>query len=368
METKKCPHCFTDLPENTNLCPKCGVEIKLDETTNEQIENANVKTGVSEGVKEEFDNSEAKCNQVNDVTAVKSKTKMDSKKKAIIVAACGLVFILFIIGVITRNANKINDNNYNSDVYANSGNGGDSSVSVGYISDRTCSYYEKDKEFVVFFGLQDYNNKFIEASGTAKIVIEDNSGNILYDKEIQFTPDDFSDWSFAYRDESRHLCGLHISIDDIKGGASTSGVLTLTVTGDNYSFDPSTISINNLPSKSVGIKLPSTPAIIKNYDYKGNVEFVISIDSITLETESNYDGKSTARFTIVATMKSNNSKYSSSYTYVGYKLKDSSGIVVSSGKAMVDAVGVGERVKADFNIYDLDPNDSYTLTFMNPEH
>ena len=98
------------------------------------------------------------------------------------------------------------------------------------------------------------------------------------------------------------------------------------------------------------------------------INYIASVNSLSYETQSNYNGKSTVEFTVIATMKKNNSKYDSSYFYVGFKIKNSKGIVVASEKTMMDAVKVGESVKDTFSVYNLDPNDSYTMTFTDPEH
>ncbi len=268
----------------------------------------------------------------------------------------GFLLLILVLSLCGCNSNSgSNDENVN-----NKGN-------IEYISDRKCSYYSENEEYIVFFGLQDNNNNYLDASGTAEIVIVDDNNIEIFEKSIQFSESDFTDWSNAMRDYSRYLCGIHIKRSEISGSTTKSGKLKLTVYADDVSFDESSMIITDLPSKSVNITLPSTPQTIKNYDYSGNLEFEAIVENITCSTESNYDGKSTATFVITTKMTKNNSKYSASYFYVGYKLKNSKGIVVKSEKTGLPSVGVGETVQDDFIIFDLDPTDSYVLEFTNPE-
>jgi hypothetical protein len=50
---------------------------------------------------------------------------------------------------------------------------------------------------------------------------------------------------------------------------------------------------------------------------------------------------------------------------IGYKLKNSQGIIVDSGQFYVAPMAVGEICLEEEIIFDLNANDSYTLTFEN---
>ena len=48
---------------------------------------------------------------------------------------------------------------------------------------------------------------------------------------------------------------------------------------------------------------------------------------------------------------------------IGYKLTDSEGFVASTGTIYTDNLRIGEKTKEKENIYDLDPSETYILTF-----
>ena len=57
-------------------------------------------------------------------------------------------------------------------------------------------------------------------------------------------------------------------------------------------------------------------------------------------------------------------KKTSSEVAVGYKIYDSEGIVVDSGHIYSNPIGIGEISKESFMVFDLDPRETYTMTFM----
>ena len=235
-----------------------------------------------------------------------------------------------------------------------------------YIGERTVEYHKEDDRFIVFFALQDENKNYMAADGTANIKFFDNSQNVLYDKSIDFTVLDFTEWSNTYRDGTKNMCGIYIDKKDIKNGISDSGVVSLSVVGDGFWFEEYNMNVDNLPKKELTVKLPSVPCEIINYGYDGSIETKLSVESVDYSSEIyDYNGKATVRFSLKVKLLENHTASSSTYSQVGYKLKDSTGLVVDSSNVMVNSAGVGETVKAEILSLDLDPNETFTLTFEN---
>ena len=234
-----------------------------------------------------------------------------------------------------------------------------------YISDRRVQYNEADEQYVIFFGLQDQNKNYMDGSGTAEITIKDSNGNILYSQNILFTSSDFTSWTNTTWDNSRYLCGLFIDRSDIQGSTSTSGTLSLKVImNDGVWFDAYNCSISSLPEKSVHIVLPTLPTEVAYNSY--DCVNILTIKNITYTSSLNYDGSASVTFTILVTLTAKSSdKNESSSTQIGYKLYDSDGVVVDSGTIYVTPLAEGETARETENIYDLNPNETYTLVLMN---
>lgn len=337
MALIKCPECGTEISDKARKCPKCGCPKSKVNKINKESNNQAIKSNNKES------NDQA--------------IKLNNKK---VITIISIVAVLLILAAIVITGLDNNDDSYYDQPQ-------DENVpQVNYISNRTAQYNEEDKQYVVFFGLQasEYG-EYMSSSGVADIVIKDDTGNELYNKKINFTDSDFTTWTNSYWDNSRYLCGLYINASDIKGSASSTGTLTLSVSGENFEFSPYNIQLFNLPIKQIKVDLPDLPKKIYNYTYTGNTEKVINITDIKYETTSNYDSTSTIKFTFTVKMITNYSNSTSTYSQIGYKLKNSKGVIVNSGTHFVDAMSVGETVLEELSIYDLNPNDTYTLTLEN---
>lgn len=268
----------------------------------------------------------------------------------------------------TSNNTYSGDNSYNDDTNYSNGDYEDTSIStsIQYISDRRVEYDKTNKHHIVFFGLQDAGNTYLSATGTASITITDESNTNIFKKDISFTSDDFTDWTNQQWDSSRYLCGIYIKDSELQGSASSSGTLSLKVTLDDGTyFDAQALNISDLPSISVKVKLPTIPSTFKDMRYSSYTS-TVQISKLEYKSEVNYDGNATLYFDVVLKLvsKTDNTNESSNVN-VAYKLYDSEGIVVDSGHIYSDPIAVGESSKDSFNIYDLDPRDTYTLKFEN---
>lgn len=262
----------------------------------------------------------------------------------------------------TSNNTYSSVNNYNDGDYE------DTSIrtSIQYISDRRVQYDEANKHHIVFFGLQDAGNTYLSASGIASITITDESNTNIFQKDISFTSDNFTDWTNQQWDSSRYLCGLYIKDSELQGSASSSGTLSLKVTlDDGTSFDAKALNISDLPSISVKVNLPTIPSTFKDMRYSSYTS-TVQISKLEYKSEVNYDGKASLYFDVVLKLVSKTANTNeSSNVNVAYKLYDSEGVVVDSGHIYSDPIAIGESSKDSFGIYDLDPRDTYTLKFEN---
>lgn len=237
---------------------------------------------------------------------------------------------------------------------------------VEYISERYVEYHEENDEFVVMFALEDSQDNYLEASGTAKIKITDDAGNVIYDSEIPFTESNFTDWTRPFRDDSTHGCWLTIPRGDVQPASSSSGTLELSVTGPGFSFDPESYTITDLPEKRATINLPAMPVNITDSRYSSHVCYA-TVNELTYESTLYYDGTMSVELTAVITLNSKSGEQNvADDVAVGYRLTDSTGMVVGSGTIYSEEIRPGEKSKGHSYVNDLDPAETYTLTLENP--
>ena len=237
---------------------------------------------------------------------------------------------------------------------------------IGYISDRRVQYNKQNDQYIVFFGLKTEAKEYTSSAGTAEIVIKDDGGEILYEKNISFNKNDFTSWTNTSWDSSRYLCGLYINRSDLQGAASSSGKLSLKVVLDDGTwFEAEQLYITDLPAISVNIILPEIPSTYKDTRYSSYTA-TVQVSKLEYNTTINYDGTATLKVNVVLKLLSKSGKTNESSTVcVGYKLYDSDGVVVDSGHIYSNPIAVGEASKEDFIIYDLNPRETYKLVFSN---
>ena len=231
---------------------------------------------------------------------------------------------------------------------------------------RTVDYDDTNKYHRVFFGLKDTNGNYISAkSGTATIKIENTAGEIIYSKSVSFTESDFTTWTNKFWDSDRLLACIYIKDSELTKGSSDEGKLSISVVADTASFDATTIAIYDLPTKNISIKLPSTPQSVSDYGYSDNLEATIRVDKITYESEVYNYNDVTVTFSFQTTMTYNSTPGTSKYVHIGYKLKNSSGIIVDSGTIGVSQSDTGDVSLTEKIFFDLNMKETYTLELSN---
>lgn len=142
---------------------------------------------------------------------------------------------------------------------------------------------------------------------------------------------------------------------------------SLSSNGNSTVNNPNTTVATTLDPATGGlvINLPSVPATINNYGYNNVLKTQISVEELSYETKIYNSGDATVTLKLKVKMLKNNENATSVSTSIGYKLKDSDGIIVDSGTIYISQMAVGESCLADKLFFDLDPNETYTLTFDN---
>lgn len=174
--------------------------------------------------------------------------------------------------------------------------------SITYISDRSVEYISKDGVYRVFFSLmyEDGTTRTF-SSGNASISIKNTNGEMVYNKNIAFSQNDFSNWtSIAYG--TRYLCCIEIKKSDIAIGQVDTGELRLGVTLNNGStFNSRAYSVNNLPVVEPAITLDNN--VISLFEGESvklnatvqNYSKALSWTSSNTDVATCYNGKVTAK-------------------------------------------------------------------------
>lgn len=238
-------------------------------------------------------------------------------------------------------------------------------ANVTYITERSVQYNSEKDVYNVMFSIEDENYEPLAVDGTAYIEIMDINDNILYDDYIDFTASDFTSWSSRLRDDSTYGYWLNIPRDYVEGGTSSTGTLALSVFGDEYSFSKELLSISDLPTKEASIILPDTPISIIDMRYHSHTSYA-SISDLSYDSKNNYDGEMTLTLYLTITLDSKEGEENvADSAAVAYKITDSEGFVAETGTIYSQALRVGEKSKEKEVIYDLDPSETYTVTFEN---
>ena len=393
MALMNCPECNKQISDKASNCPYCGYPLALlySKENDKIIESTEIESNNDGTVSTVTSTTDTPTENEIPVSGYKKGIKnflgkqitLFNKKMPMIilpVAVFVIVAVILTVVLIPKGLNTSKKNTSNKTTYSQSSTTKLTTKptpattyvvptfapTVKYLTDRSVQFNEQDDDYVLLFGLKDEKEEYVSSKGTVSVTITDTTGNELYNKDISFYDSDFSSWSSKLNPTARYLCGIHIMASEISGSASSSGTLSFSVElDDGVSFDSSNLNITNLKQKDIDIQLPALPQSIINYNYSNEVEDVVEVTDIEIETKVFYDGSASIQVHLTVGMLENNSTSTSHYSHVGYKLKDSNGVIVDSGNAFINPMAVGETSKDTFYISNLDANESYVLELDN---
>ena len=222
-------------------------------------------------------------------------------------------------------------------------------------------YNEGTKDYSVFFGLLNKNDKYISADVDVDIRIEDESGNELYKATHTVSKDNFGYYTSKVAGE-QYLAEIRIKESEISKGTSTSGKLYLTVYKEGVvSFDEVNCeALYCLPVRSITLNANNLPVELKVKDYSGRTESIIKIEDVSYTADYDLSPEMSITISGIKIYGSNNQ----SYDIISYKLYDSAGYMVNSGNVFLKDLNSGDKFK-DYSItvYDIKPGETYTLKF-----
>lgn len=355
MEKMRCENCGNELRENAKFCEKCGTRI-------ETAEESNISQVLTESQTEDDEADEiAESEPVEENEPEKAGLILSYKKRLLIII--GVVALVLIIIFIASLAGGNIDSGGNTT--ASQTTAATKKVhSVQYIGARSVDFQEETNEFRVFFHLLDENEVEVDASGTASIKIVNDNGETVFNKDIGFTAQDFTVWTYKTKDEMPYMACLYIPIDDIALGTTENGTLTLEVKlSDGTSFDANNMTLyGHLPVSEATITLPSVPATYKEYNYKNEIKYIVEVQNIDYEVGDSYNGEQSITVNVTVEMQSG-CQDTASPSQIGYSLTDSEGIVVDSGTIYNTPLFNGETTKTELVLYDLKVGENYNLKF-----
>ncbi len=241
--------------------------------------------------------------------------------------------------------------------------------SVETMTDWSFQYNEETEDYSLFFGLQDFNDKYVSADATVDIGIVNENDEVVYEDTKEVTKNDFGTFTNQVKGD-RYLCDVRIDKDEIEEGSSSNGTVYFTVNNpDQFSFDESNCDAYAcLPTKGIEVSVGTLPLELEKQGLWGSVESKVNITDIAYDYDEVY-GSPSITFTI-AGEKTYESSDSTGYDIVSYKFYDSEGYLVDSGQVYLGTnLSKGDKFKDDsLVIYDVTPGESYTLELLNYEY
>lgn len=220
---------------------------------------------------------------------------------------------------------------------------------------------------VTWYFSQDDLYTFLKADADIRIVIKNDDDTTVYDKNYSVTDDDYQ--IIADFEKYKFYKGLiKISTSDVTPGTSSSGKMYVYAKLKNGGeFNPVIFSItNHLPIKTMSITA-NTPAVVDIKDYRGQIDKRIEINEFEViaspYVSSVADSYQRMTAKVKLTYNMNGNEVNDFVTF-SFKIKDSSGVIVSSGMCMTGRLKVGETISCDIQAtgkFDLKQN--YTIEF-----
>ncbi len=244
-------------------------------------------------------------------------------------------------------------------------------ISPDYIGNRTTDYDSANERHRVFWSFSvGEGDNYIKADATIHIKIKNNNDEIVFKRDFNVTEKHYTTWTNNFWDSDRLLGCLYIKDTEIEKGTTDSGKIFISADAGTSHFSEDSINISNLPIKDFDITIPDLPCEVKEYDYKGKIskkgeiqDFEISVGYVR------NDGKISANYNIKYKMTYNaDGKNKTDYAHIGYKIKDSEGVVIASSSILVGEMSEGETIKENGYISgDFILGEKYTVEFYDKE-
>lgn len=236
---------------------------------------------------------------------------------------------------------------------------------VYMINNRSVEYSRDEDSQRLFFGFLDQYENVVDGSGSVDVRIE-NDGVTVYEDTIDFSPLDFSTWTWNYGSVEKYVCCVRIPNSDITPGKNTQGKIYFSVNEKEASFDEYSLNIYDLPQKTATFNLPSIPvstfeSVTIKDGFTGKYKKAmcdINIDSITPIMESSYvELNITGNVTpTIDTITWTGSNY---YHFTVKLIKD--GVTVDSKMAMTPSIYLNDKFSCNVTFFDIDNTAEYTV-------
>lgn len=228
------------------------------------------------------------------------------------------------------------------------------------IADISVENVESESLYRFFFAFLNESEERMAFDATVIIRIVNDSNATVYNKTINITKSNFSNWTWTYLGQktTKYLAAINIPYSEIAVGLSTGGTLYYQVTASNNTrWNELSLKIDDLPIQ-FSISLPSLPLNINKYgSLSGSKMYSTTVTEITYSYSISYDGTITLSlfFTGSKTYDWDGANTSRTMGF-SYKIYDSEDYVVEDGTFYTPSLKVGEKYRnVESKVYGLTP-------------
>ncbi len=226
---------------------------------------------------------------------------------------------------------------------------------ITYIADRSVEYVPKKTVYRVFFSLMYEDGKTRTSSdGYASISITNTNGEMVYNKSVPFSQNNFGNWTNVIYG-TRYLCCIEIKKEDITLGQVDSGELSLGVTlNDGTPFNPRTYTVENLPVKPIEVTFTCVDGQTVSYDSPSNY---VKFTDVTYSINKN---------TMTIKFKATRMGATYSYVFADYKIVSGDTVVESgpvTGSTSLSDLEEGESAQYSISV-PIENGGIYELKFI----
>lgn len=232
---------------------------------------------------------------------------------------------------------------------------------VNQMDNWSFQYNSGTEDYSFFFRFCNKNGKSVAVPCKVTMKIENENGDVVYEGTKEVERRDFGMYSSQARGEHL-LANVRFKSDEIAEGNTANGTIYFTVEGKNFLFDETRCEVDDLPTKSIAIKVQDLPVTVCRQDsWSGARESELLITDVQCQIE---EGLTPSASITVSGEKTYGSQDDIGVEMIGYQLCNHEGYVVDTGQILISkSLGVGDKFKDDsLTLYDLVPGEEYTLT------